>query len=183
MAPPRRSRLNDKDDNPTRRIVLLSGALLAAGVAFCGGQVYSRWWARKPGDGLKALSQEEYDIVQKMGDAWMPAGDERPILSGSEANVGAFVDEVVATMPKQDRNLLKLLIEVLDDVVYPMEGKQLHELEPYEIAVHLRVWLASPIFLHRQGVTALIALIALGYTNHPEVSPTFETWFGCGYGQ
>ena len=41
---------------------------------------------------------------------------------------------------------------------------------------------AAPNNFLRSGVTALVALLASGYTMHPSIADTVRTWYLCGYG-
>ncbi|MCB9682778.1 MAG: gluconate 2-dehydrogenase subunit 3 family protein [Alphaproteobacteria bacterium] len=167
----------------TRRMLLAATGAIGLGAVVAGTVTYRRWWDRPPGGGHKALSPEEYDVVQAMAEAWMPASDGEPDISGAEADCGAFVDEVVARMPADQRKLFKLMLHIIDDTTQAIEFAPYRTLSLERRAGHLAVWLKSPIFYHRQGVQAVMALIALGYTSHPDVAPYFAQWFRCGYGR
>ena len=166
----------------TRRPVLAS--LAAPGVvgSLGVGTVAWQWWDRPPGAGLKALSPDEFSFVEALADAWMPEGGE-PSLSGSQAGRGSFMDELVAAMPASQAREMKLLLQVLDDVTLPMWMGRFQSLQPAQQQQVLARWMNSSNHLLRSGVTAVIALLASGYTMHPEIAATVQQWYRCGYGR
>ncbi|MCB9664954.1 MAG: hypothetical protein H6732_12635 [Alphaproteobacteria bacterium] len=172
-----------KAEGMTRRMVLAATGAAAVGATVVGGTTYVRWWNQPPGRSLQALSREEYEVVQRLAEAWMPPGSGPPDLSGAEAECGRFVDEVCVRMRADQRKLLKLALQIVDRVPYVTTFKTLRQLDRYEAAPHLEAMLQSDIFYLRQGVGAIMALIALGYTSHPEVAPTISPWFNCGFGR
>lgn len=159
-------------------------ATAAVGVA--GGMgglvVRQRWWNHPPGGDLEALSQHEFNVIQAIAEAWMPPGEGPPDLSGSEANVGKFVDEIVSRMGAEQRKQFKLLIHLLDDLTMAIEFKPFHQLDRFKRSGHLQVWMNSPWYLLRQATAAVVILISMGYTVHPEVAKHISPWFRCGYG-
>lgn len=184
MAVPRKLKtVAEKRAEVTRRMVLVASGAVALGATVVVGAKYNQWWNLPPGAGRKALAPGEYAVIQAMAEAWMPPGDEAPSLSGAQADCGAFVDEVVSRMPGEQRRLFKLLLNVLDETPYVVEFTRYTKLGLSDRAKHLELWLASPLYYHRQGVAAVMALISMGYTSHPEVAPFFASYFGCGYGR
>ena len=141
-----------------------------------------RWYDREPGEGLKALSPDEHDFVQAIAEAWMPHGGE-PALSGAEARLGAFFDDIVAGMEPATGVEFKLLLQALDDL--PM----LTHLRPFrllELDARIEVldgWLHSDFALIRVAALGVLALAGAGWTTHPEVVPFFRPLFRCGYGR
>ncbi len=169
-------------DGVTRRHVLAATGAIALVASTTGLVLHRRWWDHPPGSGHEALSKHEYDVVQAIAEAWMPPGDGPPDLSGSEANVGAFVDEITSRMPSQQRKLFKMLLHILDDTTLAIDYKPFHELDRFRREVHLNVWINSPWPYLRQATSAVLILISMGYTVHPKVAPHLEPWFRCGYG-
>lgn len=172
-----------KNEGMTRRMVLAATGALGVGAAVVGGTTYSRWWNQPAGKSLTSLSQEEYQVVQRLAEAWMPPGSGPPDISGAEAECGRFVDEVCTRMRADQRKLLKLALHIINQVPYVTTMKTLIQLDRYEAAPHLDAMLESDLFYLRQGVGAVMALIALGYTSHPEVAPSISPWFNCGFGR
>lgn len=164
----------------TRRQVLAATAALGGAAAVGAGTTAVRWWDRPPGKDLETLSDAEHAFVQSVGEAWMPPGGE-PAISGAEARVGDFIDDVLVTMPAEQRRLLKLLIHALDERTVPLHLSRYVNLDLATRTEVLSGWLDSSIFLERQAVSALLVLIAMGYTSHPEVAKHFSPMFGCGF--
>lgn len=164
----------------TRRQVLAASAAVGGAAVVGAGATGLRWWDRPPGHDLKVLSAEEYALVQAVGEAWMPPGGE-PAISGAEARVGDFFDDVLVTMPAEQRRLLKLLLHALDERTIPMHFSRFVNLDLATRTEVLGGWMDSSIYLERQAVGALLVLLAMGYTVHPEVSSFFSPMFGCGF--
>ena len=164
----------------TRRHILAAGAAVTATAGLGAGNVAFRWWDQPAGAGLLALSDDEFGFVQALAEAWKPRGGD-PELSGSDAEIGRFVDVAVSRLDPMDAKGLRLLIQVLDDL--PMLGR----LTPYRRLSHrmraeiLDAWLNSPTYYLRMGVTGIMVLVTFGWTLHPKVSPQISQSFGCGY--
>jgi hypothetical protein len=165
----------------TRRHVLAVLAGTATATTLGAGSVLWSWWDRPKGADLNALSADEFDFIQAMAEAWMPPGGE-PSLSGADAGVGYFMDDLVAAMAPAQGRELKLLIQLLDDITVPRRLSRFANLDRELRTEVLAGWLASENHFLRSGVTALVALIASGYTMHPEIAKTMRTMYSCGYG-
>jgi len=159
--------------------VPVAGGLLAIGA---GGTVAWQWWDRPAGAGLKRLADDEHAFAQALAEAWMPHGGE-PEISGAEAELGHFLDGVVAGMGLTQGNELKLLCQALDDL------PRLTHLAPFRsldldtrIAV-LDGWLHSDQWLLRNTILGLLSLLGTGFTTHPEVLPYIRPHFKCAYGR
>jgi len=166
----------------TRRQVLaaaaavpVAGGLAAAGVGW-------QWWDRPAGQGLTALSSEEHGFVQALAEAWMPAGG-RPALSGADAQIGDFFDGVIAAMHPQTGRELKLLLHALDHLTVPTRLRPFQALGREVRSTVLAGWLDHPVMLVRDGVSAVMVLVGVGWTTHPEVVPVLRRMFPCGYGR
>lgn len=166
----------------TRRHVLVATAAVGVAGAAGGLALRTRWWDQRPGEELLALSKVEYDIVQAIAEAWMPPGEGPPDISGAEANVGAFVDEVVSRMSDETRKLFKLALHLLDDLTLAVEFRPYHQLDRFKRSTYLNIWLNSPWSVLRQLASAVLIFVAMGYTIHPEVAKELSPYFRCGYG-
>jgi hypothetical protein len=165
----------------TRRQVLAAGAAVPVVGGLCACGVAWRWWDRAPGEGLRALSTDEHDFVQAAAEAWMPPGGDPPI-SGAEARVGVFIDELVAAMSPAAGRELKLLFQALDDLAVPGHLSAFRHL-PLETRTEvLRSWLHHDQWLIRLATTGVLILIGEGYTLHPAVADTLRPFFPCGFG-
>jgi hypothetical protein len=166
----------------TRRHVLAAlaavpalGGLGAVGVAW-------RWWDRPPGAGLRCLSTDEHDFVVALAEAWLPAGGE-PALSGADAELGVFLDDVLSGMVPATATELKLLLQALDDLPFFTYGASYRTLPLEDRITILGDWLHSDQWLLRNAVQAALVLVGTGYTTHPAVVETLRPWFACGVGR
>lgn len=166
----------------TRRHVIAAMAGVPVVGVLSTGAVAWTWWDRPPGEGLQALSDDEYQIVQALAEAWMPAGGD-PALSGADANLGAFFDDLVAGMAGSSGKELKVLLHIVDNLARPTHVQAFRNL-PLETRTELiRAWMESPVELVRLAITAVLVLMAMGWTTHPEVVGFFRPMFRCGYGR
>lgn len=164
-----------------RHLIALTGA--SAGLAAMGALgVFERWWDRPHGEGLAVLSLDEYEFLQAMAEAWMPRGG-TPALSGADANLGAFVDDLLTHVDPPTPTLLKALFQGLDDK--PIGGwfAAYRHLPLEDRQILLRQWLDHDNALFRGGVSGTIALLGFGWTTHPDVAKLLQPWYGCGYGR
>ncbi|TNE85101.1 MAG: hypothetical protein EP330_27245 [Deltaproteobacteria bacterium] len=166
----------------TRRHVLAALAGTGALAVLGGGAVGWSWWDRPPGEGLKALSVDEHAFVQALAEAWMPPGGD-PVISGAEAGLGHFMDDLLGPMVPGQAKELKLLLNLLDDFTVPRRLSRFQHLDLDTRIEVLRGWFESDNHLLRSGVQALIALLASGYTLHPSVAERVRRWYPCGYGR
>lgn len=157
-------------------------AALPIGAALSAGGLGWRWSHQAAGAGLRALSADEYAIAQAIGSAWMPSGGDPP-LSGADANVGAFLDEVVARLDGQTRPALKLLLHLLDDAPLLTHGCTFRDLSADTSSEVLQGWLDGPLPEERGAIAGLLVLIADAYTTHPTVAAMLAPMFGCGFGR
>ena len=133
-----------------------------------------------PGEHLVALSPTEWSFEQALGEAWMPPGGE-PAISGAEAGVGGYVDQVVETMPQVQAKLFKVLLHLLDDATLPSHFTRFQQLELDARIEVLRGWVNHGNPLIRQATGAVLVLAAIGYTSHPEAAEAFRPQFRCGF--
>ena len=159
--------------------VPVAGGLLAVGGT---GTLAWQWWDRPAGVGLLCLATDEHAFVQAIAEAWMPPGGE-PALSGSEAELGHFLDGILAGMPMPQANELKLLLQALDDLPYLTQGAPFRSLDLATRITVLDGWLHSDQWLLRNAIIGLLSLIGTGYTTHPDVLPYVRPHFKCAYGR
>lgn len=164
-----------------RHLLATSGALAAAGAIGAGGLAL-RWWDRPPGAGFAALSLDEHAFVDAIAEAWMPEGGE-PSLSGRQAKCGDFFDATLAAMPRQQAKLLKLLLQVLDDTTLVTHGAAFRHLDQAAREAVLHGWIHHDQHLLRGAVQALMILLGVGYTTHPDVAAALQPNFTCWYGR
>ena len=164
----------------SRRHVLATMAAVPIAGAVGTGGLALRWYDKGPAAGRILLSSDEYDFIQALAEAWMPPGGV-PALSGADADLGAWFDELLTHMAANQQTLLKLLIQILDDVPLVTDASSYRKLDlPRRIEL-LSDWLDSSNPLFRAGVAGVVVLIGMGWTTHPEVARVIAPRFRCGW--
>lgn len=164
----------------TRRHVLAATAAATLATALGGAGLTASWWNRPPAEGLLALSPDEYAFAQAIAEAWLPPGG-TPALSGADANLGAYLDEVLSRMEPTNGKLLKLLLQALDDRPMVPHGRSFHRLDLATRQAVLQGWINGNALL-ANGIAGLLVLLGMGWTVHPDVAALLRPSFGCGYG-
>jgi hypothetical protein len=166
----------------TRRQVLALGALSAAvATAGVGGTVAS-WWGQPPGAPLQHLSAGEAAFIRALAEVAYPATAAIPV-GAAALGLDVFLDDAMGALPGTPRKLVKLLLNALDAWPVPRRFGTFSTLSVEDrLAVmdHLQNHWNPQI---RQGTSSLLLLIGMGYCTHPQVSPFFSRWHGCGYGR
>ena len=166
----------------SRRHVLAAMAAVPVAATIGTGAVAYSWWDRPADAPLKALSADEHAFVQALGEAWMPRGG-TPELSGADARLGDWMDELLAGMPPQTRKELKILLHLLDNLPVPTRLGRFQALDRETRSQVLEAWLDHPVFLVRDAAAAVMVLLGVGWTTHPEVVGLLRPMFRCGYGR
>lgn len=166
----------------TRRQIVAAALAVPAAAALGAGAVGVAWWDRPPGAGLQVLSVEEHAFVQALAEAWMPPGGE-PALSGADARLGDWFDAVLAGMPVPPRTQLKLLLHGLDHLPVVTHATRYTTLHLDDRQMVLRGWLHSDRYLLRTAIQAVLVLVGLGWSTHPELVAVMRPWFGCTFGR
>lgn len=164
----------------TRRHVLAAMAAVPVAGALGGGSLALRWYNKGPAAGRILLSSDEYDFIQSLAEAWMPPGGV-PALSGADADLGAWFDELLTHMAPNQQTLLKLLVQILDDVPLVTDASTFRGLSLPRRVELLGEWLDASNPLFRAGVSGVIVLIGMGWTTHPDVAHVLAPRFRCGW--
>lgn len=164
-----------------RQVLAASAAVPVLGGLGLGTAVWS-WWDRPAGAELQALSPDEHAFAQALAEAWMPRGG-TPELSGADARLGDFLDQLIAAMHPQRGRELKLLLHGLDHLPVPVRASRFTHLDLDTRSRALAGWLDHPVHLVRDGTAAVMVLLGMGWTTHPEVVPVIRSMFPCGYGR
>lgn len=166
----------------TRRHLLAASAGIAAAAAVCAGGIGMQWWKQSPAAGFVNLSSDEAEFVRAISGAAFPAGEVIE-LSGADADLDRFFDAMLSGMPSLTGNLLKLLIQALENLSVLLAGGRFTALTlPAQQSV-IEGWLASDQTELRSAVQSLVVLLSMGYTTHPEIAPLMSSWHRCGYGR
>jgi hypothetical protein len=163
-----------------RQALALSGLVAAAGAAGLGLRAFS-WWDAPAGAAFAARPAREAQLIDSMAEALFPPGGV-PALSGADAGISRFLDEVIDVMPGVTDNLLRLFICALDDTARLTRRSGYCELPLAERAELLSSWGQSPHYLFRSSVSSLVLFLSMGYCMHPEVKDACGWIFPCGYG-
>lgn len=166
----------------TRRQVLAAAAAVPVVGALGAGATAWSWWDRPAGAGLKVLSTEEHAFVQALAEGWMPRGG-RPELSGADAKLGDFVDDVVAAMDPRTGTELRLLFHALDALPIPRRGGYFQSLSVEARSAVIEAWLDHPSWAVRDGAAGVLVLVSMGWTTHPDVARVLAPMFRCRYGR
>ena len=70
----------------------------------------------------------------------------------------------------------------IDDLTWPTHGGSFRTLDLETRTAVLASWLAHDQWLMRNAVTAVLVLVAEGYTLHPDVLPLLRPHFRCAFG-
>ncbi len=134
-----------------RRTFLKTGLLAGTGIAVGFPVVrVGLWWNRRPGDGLKALSDREYEIADAMAEAYFPPGGNPP-QSGKELNLALFLDEQIAAMDDDLQRVMKAGLHTIQDVtiVDTLNPMPFHKLPLERRQQILEEWANSAVFAKR----------------------------------
>ena len=165
----------------SRRQVLAAAAAVPVVGTLAAGGVAWRWWDRPPGAGLQRLSEDEHDFVQALAEAWIPPGGDPP-LSGADARLGRFLDEVVAGMEPGMAREFKLLLQALDDLPLPTRFSTFRALPLADRQQVMNAWLSRDSWLLRSAVVGVMVLLGEGFAMHPDVIGRLRPHFRCGFG-
>ena len=162
-----------------RQLLQLSAGLGALGVVGVGARTWVNW-DRVPGEGLLFLDASEAEFFDAMGEALFPPGGDPP-LSGAEAGISGFLDEVLFDMPDPTGNLLRLLLHSLDDWCRLTSRRRFAALSLEARQKYLQSWTEHPVSELRSAISSLVLFVSAGYCGHPQVRQSCGWVFPCGY--
>ena len=168
----------------TRRHLLAAAGLASAAVVggtLGTGLVYRAWWNQPADPGTRLLSSDELDFLDALADAIFPPDSGLP-LRGREAHVGRSVDLVLSGMHENQSRLLRLSLHALDQYPLPTHGTAFRNLDPGAAGQVLASWVSHDLAEVRGLMASLYIFVAMAWSIHPEVAPTFAAQFKCGYG-
>ena len=128
------------------------------------------------------LSKDEAEFVRALSGAAFPAGDVIT-LSGADADLDRFFDAMLSGMPALTGDLLKLLIQALENLSVLLAGGRFTTLSMNTQQALVEGWLTNDQTELRSAVQSLVVLLSMGYTTHPEIAPLMSSWHRCGYGR
>lgn len=146
------------------------------------GGVYRAWWDQPHDSTTRHLSPDELTFCDALADAIFPPSPKLP-LRGRDALVGRQVDFVLDGMQPLQRKLLRLALHALDQWPLATHGRPFRELAVEEAVGVLDGWVRSDITELRGLVASIYIFVAMAWSVHPAVAPTFDAQFRCGYGE
>ncbi len=120
------------------------------------------------------LSAHEAAFVTAAADATLPRGGDIP-LSGVEAGIPEYLDGYLASLPRRNRTLVRLLFFLFEHVtlIFPAPGldgfRRFTKLRPEQQRATLEAWGASPMRARRVVFTSLRTVLTMAYLSSPEV--------------
>lgn len=116
------------------------------------------------------LSAKEQAIVSASADALFPSGGALP-LSGTEAGVVAFFDDMLRHLPAQNRLLIRALLRFLEHGPWLFDARpRLTSQSPTARIATLRAWSESRFYLLRIAFLSIRTLLAMAYMENREVA-------------
>ena len=119
------------------------------------------------------LARRETAFVQAAAEALFPPSEGLP-LSGAQADLPSYADGYLADLPARQRGLVRALFALFEQatLIWPAPGrggfKRFSSLSPEQRMAVLEAWEGSRSSLRRMCLTALKAVLILGYVGHPE---------------
>jgi hypothetical protein len=163
-----------------RHIIALSCATAIATTIGTGSLLIS-WWKVPPHAPFQCLSIHESKILVAIAQATFPSGAVIA-MDAKDLNLDRFFDSVLFGMPTVQSDLLKLLINALNRAPHLSLKAQYLDLSFKEQTLFLKGLLEHEQHLLRSAISSLCILLGMGYTSHPEVSPSFAKYHRCGFG-
>ena len=164
-----------------RQVLAISGLVAAAGAGGVALRVVS-WWDVPADAPYACLSEREARLADSLAEALFPAGG-RPALSGADAGLARFLDDVLDATPAPTAELLRLFLHALDDFTRLSHFAGYVELPLAERSALLEGWSQSDNYLFRSAVSGLVLFLSMGYCLHPEVKEACGWVFPCGFGE
>lgn len=119
------------------------------------------------------LARRETAFVQAAAEVLFPPSEGLP-LSGAQADLPGYADGYLADLPARQRGLVRALFALFEQatLIWPAPGrggfKRFSSLSFEQRLAVLEAWEGSRSSLRRMCLTALKAVLILGYVGHPE---------------
>ncbi len=119
------------------------------------------------------LARREEAFLVAAAEVLFPATDGLA-LSGGEADLPGYADRYLQALPVRQRNLVRALFILFEQgtLIWPAPDrggfKRFSGLSPHQRLAVLRSWESSGLYLRRMCLTALKAVLILGYVGHPQ---------------
>jgi hypothetical protein len=164
-----------------RHLLALSAGTAAVGALGASGLVI-QWWDQPATAPYKCLSDGEATFVRAWAGVAFPATEPTP-MSGDQARLDRFFDQMLQFAPPDATKLLKLLLNGLDAASVPTHGTNFVSLDEAGRLDRFEAWTHSDLSLLRSATQGLVLLIGMGWSTHPDVAPVMEKMHSCGFGR
>lgn len=164
-----------------RHLLALSAGTAAVGAMGATGLLIE-WWDQPATAPYTCLSDGEATFVRAWAEVAFPATESTPI-SGAQAGLDRFFDQVLQFAPPDASKLLKLLLNGLDAASVPTHGTTFVSLDHADRLDRFEAWTHSEMSLFRSATQGLVLLIGMGWSIHPDVAPVMKKMHSCGFGQ
>jgi hypothetical protein len=116
------------------------------------------------------LNAKEQAVVSACADAFFPTGGAIP-LSGTDAGVIAYFDQMVGDTPPKTRFLIRLLLRFIEHGpwVFGLRGRFTRQ-SPEDRVRTLRSWETSSIYFLRISFQSIRTLLAMAYMANDDVT-------------
>ena len=153
-----------------RQVLAISGLVAAAGAGGVALRVVS-WWDVPADAPYACLSEREARLADSLAEALFPAGG-RPALSGADAGLARFLDDVLDATPAPTAELLRLFLHALDDFTRLSHFAGYVELPLAERSALLEGWSQSDNYLFRSAVSDARSDCRLSRNRAPSCAPS-----------
>jgi hypothetical protein len=154
---------------------VLSGSTLVSVNAY-------QWWDVPPQESYHFFSEKEGQMVVAISRALFPSGEEIP-YSGGDLQLDRFFDQLLLELGETEQKLIKFFLHFIEKSAYLSSiHKGFLEMEVIEQQAFLEGWLQNSNHLLRNALLSIVALLCMGYTSHPQVSPRLAIYHRCGFG-
>lgn len=157
-----------------RRTFLKVGGCSTLGLAL-GGLAYrvgGVWWDQTSAAELRVLSDDEAEIFGAIADTMFP-GEDFPggMPSATQTGIVEFFDGYLASIDEMTSKLLRLLLHAIDDgaILADFGATRFRYRPQAEREEILEAWGRSWFSARRGAYNSVMMLMAMGYTEHPDV--------------
>lgn len=150
--------------------IIISTATIALVIALI---MREAWFGYPPSRFVaQALSRKEQAILRASAEAFFPEGGALP--SGEQAGIVAYVDGMMADLPRRQRVLLRLLLILVEhgSLIFGPVRSRITRQTLEQRTVTFRDWETSEIYLRRLSFLSLRTLMTLAYFGYAEVRST-----------
>jgi len=164
-----------------RHLLALTAATAAAGAVGTSG-IALKWWDQPANAPHINLSSDEAHFIRVWSGVAFPP-TRNITISGSDADLDRFFDELVGSMPETPAKLLRLLLHALDHASMPTHGSRFTDLAANQRSEVFESWTKADLAELRSATLSLALLLGMGWSIHPDVAPHMQRLHSCGYGR